>query len=203
MHEHAGAGEFGGDDPAVAPVVPWTAADEGTAAPCRCEAVEDDARRACTGATHQLERWDPRGDRCGVSSGSLIGCHDAGRHGAGRDWGSAMRLLVRLTDGTAEADLSVINADVEAALGIAAHPGLVGNRRTIASVIAEREKYALFALLAMREIHGLCHCASKREEGTHRCSRCVVRPSERRSTDTPARTPDRTRTRRQSRGANR
>src|SRR5947208_13800869 len=41
--------------------------------------------------------------------------------------------------GSAEADLAVVDANVEPAIGIAAHPGLVGDRGAIPPVVGQRE----------------------------------------------------------------
>src|SRR6476646_2012180 len=48
----------------------------------------------------------------------------------------------------AEADLAVVDAQVEAARRVVADPGLVGDWRAVASVVGQREQHALSALAA-------------------------------------------------------
>src|SRR5439155_17979500 len=50
--------------------------------------------------------------------------------------------LLRRADGTPVTQFAVIDADVEAAVGVAARPGLVGDRRAVATVVAEWEQRA-------------------------------------------------------------
>src|SRR5690554_3480226 len=63
------------------------------------------------------------------------------------------RLLVALTDRATEADLAVVDPDVEAALRIRADPGLVGDRRAVTTVVRERQHVPLSTLLAPWVIH--------------------------------------------------
>src|SRR5580765_46217 len=60
-------------------------------------------------------------------------------------------LLAREPDAAAEADLAVVDAKVEPAGRIAAHPGLVGDRRAVATVVRERQQNAVVALPALRK----------------------------------------------------
>jgi hypothetical protein len=46
-------------------------------------------------------------------------------------------LFVRVNDRPAEADLAVVDPDVEPTFRIITHPGLVRNRRPIAPIVAE------------------------------------------------------------------
>src|SRR5207247_4000051 len=55
-------------------------------------------------------------------------------------------------DAAAEADLTVVDPDVEPARGVAAHPGLVGDRRPIATVVRERQQHTIVALATLGEI---------------------------------------------------
>src|SRR5690242_15206430 len=55
-----------------------------------------------------------------------------------------------LLDHPAETDLAIINAQIEAAVGIGADPGFVGDWRTFAAVIGEWNQRPVAALLASR-----------------------------------------------------
>src|SRR5690348_12970646 len=66
--------------------------------------------------------------------------------------GSPGHLLVRLGECPPEADLSVVDPDVEPAIGIVAHPRLEDDRRTIAAVVTERKHGSLVALPARRQL---------------------------------------------------
>src|SRR5690606_7983682 len=77
-----------------------------------------------------------------------------------RGVGGGGRLLVALADGPAEADLAVVDPDVEPALGIGAHPRLVGDGRSIASVVRERQHLAVLTLPALRELSRRRHRSS-------------------------------------------
>src|SRR5215211_3984670 len=50
---------------------------------------------------------------------------------------NARRLLLRCADGAPVPELAVVDPDVEPALGVAAHPCLVGDGRPVAAVVAE------------------------------------------------------------------
>src|SRR5262245_53817570 len=66
--------------------------------------------------------------------------------------GSALRtLLAREPDTAAEADLAVVDAKVEPAGRIAAHPGLVRDGRSVATVVGERKQNSVVALPALRK----------------------------------------------------
>src|SRR2546430_16206661 len=56
-------------------------------------------------------------------------------------------LFEALADRAPERDLRVVNADVEPAVGVRAHPGLVGDRRAVTPVIRQRNEETLLALL--------------------------------------------------------
>jgi hypothetical protein len=77
-----------------------------------------------------------------------------GETAAGRPPHVAASLLfvVRRTHGPSEADLAVVDSQVEAAIRIAAHPRLVRDRRAIPAVVAERKERALATLPAHREL---------------------------------------------------
>src|SRR5580765_4602512 len=74
-----------------------------------------------------------------------------GRDGMGRDDGRGRRLLVALSDRPPEGDLAVIDAEIEAAVGIGTDPRLVRDRRALAPVVGERNQGTLRALLARRK----------------------------------------------------
>src|SRR5437773_11805424 len=61
------------------------------------------------------------------------------------------RLLAREPDAAAEADLAVVDAKVEPAGRIAAHPGLVCDRRAVPTVVRERQQNPVVALPALRK----------------------------------------------------
>src|SRR6185503_6705745 len=59
-----------------------------------------------------------------------------------------------LLDDAPEADLPVIDAQIEPALRVGAHPRLVGDRRAFAAVVGERNQRAVATLLAARPFDG-------------------------------------------------
>src|SRR2546426_5955848 len=61
-------------------------------------------------------------------------------------------LLAREADAAAQADLAVVDPKVEPAARIAAHPGLVGDGRSVAAVIGERKQNAIVALSALGKL---------------------------------------------------
>src|SRR6185312_3420745 len=67
--------------------------------------------------------------------------------------------FVRLADRPPEADLPVVNANVESAFGVVAHPCLVGNGRAFASIITERKHGSLAAFATVRQLAHI-HCSS-------------------------------------------
>src|SRR5687768_1373048 len=67
------------------------------------------------------------------------------------------RSLEALADGAAEADLAVVDADVEAAVGVGAHPRLVGDGGAFAAVVRQRHQDPLVALLALRVLAVVRH----------------------------------------------
>src|SRR5262245_623036 len=60
-------------------------------------------------------------------------------------------LLAREPDAAAEADLAVVDAKVEPASRIAAHPGLVRDGCSVAAVVGERQQNPVVALPALRK----------------------------------------------------
>src|SRR5437016_8590183 len=60
-------------------------------------------------------------------------------------------LLARESDAAAETDLAVVDAKVEPARRIAAHPGLVRDRRALATVVGKRQQNPVVALPALRK----------------------------------------------------
>src|SRR2546428_5002154 len=52
-----------------------------------------------------------------------------------------------MADRAQERDFPVVYADVEPAVGVRAHPGLVGDRRSVTAVIRQRNEETLLALL--------------------------------------------------------
>src|SRR6267142_597461 len=64
-----------------------------------------------------------------------------------------VRLLGGWTDRATQADLTVVDADVEAAGGIRTDPGLVRNRGAIPAVIRERYQHSNRTFTAIREIY--------------------------------------------------
>src|SRR5688500_11377201 len=70
-----------------------------------------------------------------------------------RGWG----LLVRNANGAAVAQLTVVDAEIEATLRVAAGPRLVGDRSAVASVIAERKQRPLPAFPAAWQLAHLVH----------------------------------------------
>src|SRR5215831_3714965 len=68
---------------------------------------------------------------------------------AGAWWAPAGGSLAGHPDLAAHADLAVVDPDVEAASRIAAHPRLVGDGRSVAPVVRERQQIALAALHAL------------------------------------------------------
>src|SRR5688500_10148613 len=94
-------------------------------------------------------------------------CEDinAKRRPGGAAVGSRARRAARASlvggpDRAAEAQLTVVDADVEPAVGVAADPGLVGDRCAIAAVVAHREQVAVAALSAGRKLDRLRHSPS-------------------------------------------
>src|SRR5665213_1162354 len=77
--------------------------------------------------------------------------------------------FVRLCDCAAEADLAVVDADVEAALGIAANPRLVHDRRPIAPVVAQRQHRTLLTFPAVRK-RIVLHAATPPHHDKTNCS---------------------------------
>src|SRR5689334_5834748 len=67
----------------------------------------------------------------------------------------AGRSLLRLPDRAPEADLAVVDPDVEAALRVAADPRLVGDRRAVAPIIRERQERSFATFPAVGELRGL------------------------------------------------
>src|SRR6185437_1629732 len=67
--------------------------------------------------------------------------------------------FVRLADRPPKADLAVVDANVETALGVVAHPRLVGDGRSFASIIAERKHGSLAAFATVRQLAHI-HCSS-------------------------------------------
>src|SRR5262245_13606719 len=65
------------------------------------------------------------------------------------------RLLAREPEPASEADLAVVDADIEAAVRVVADPRLVGDRRSVAAVVGQRQQDPLAALetLGKRELH--------------------------------------------------
>src|SRR6188474_803615 len=57
--------------------------------------------------------------------------------------------LGRDADGAAEADLAIVDTNVEAARRIAAHPRLVVDRGAVAPVVRQRQQHAVVALPAL------------------------------------------------------
>src|SRR6185369_4421378 len=62
-------------------------------------------------------------------------------------------LLGRDADPAPQADLTVVDADVEPATGIAAYPCLVGDGGPVAAVVGQREQHSVAALSAFRKAH--------------------------------------------------
>src|SRR6476661_8105071 len=69
-------------------------------------------------------------------------------------------LLLRRADHSSVAQLAVVDAEVEAALGIAAGPRLERDGSSVATVVAERQQEALAAFLAGRKLRGQVHWLS-------------------------------------------
>src|SRR5262245_42787063 len=59
---------------------------------------------------------------------------------------SRRRLLRGDADAASLADLAVVDANVETAVGVVAHPRLVGDRGAIATVVGERKQHPVVAL---------------------------------------------------------
>src|SRR6185312_9694766 len=105
--------------------------------------------------------------------------------------------FVRLADRPPEADLPVVNANVESAFGVVAHPCLVGNGRAFASIITERKHGSLAAFATVRQLAHI-HCSSPPPVRHSEPARALARltRSRPRSRDTPGQRPGRSRTRR-------
>src|SRR3712207_4936330 len=97
--------------------------------------------------------------RCGVGRKSETPTAESA--GGAKNYRTRFRSLVALADGAAEADLSVVDADVEAAVRVGADPRLVGDRRAVAAVVGQRYEQSLVALAALgillviRHVHPL------------------------------------------------
>src|SRR5262245_56937589 len=63
-----------------------------------------------------------------------------------------VRLLRGDSDFAPQADLAVVDADVESARGIAADPCLVGDGRTVAPIVRQREQHSVLALATLGKI---------------------------------------------------
>src|SRR5689334_23105206 len=106
---------------------------------------------------HQGARRRPGADRGRVPrSGAFSGHHSHG-HGSSP---FSRALLVRLSERPAEIDLAVIDADVEATLGIAAYPCLVRDGSAIPAVVAHRQEFAVSAFSTLRQLDVLHHKSS-------------------------------------------
>src|SRR5262245_34309624 len=78
----------------------------------------------------------------------------AAKAATGAAWGwERSELLGGRADHPTETDLAIVDADIEAAARIGAHPGLVGNARPFTTVVRERNQYPRPALHALREPH--------------------------------------------------
>src|SRR5687768_8467480 len=74
--------------------------------------------------------------------------------------GSLHSSLVTLPDRTAEADLAVVDSNVESAFRIRANPRLVCDRCTITAIVGQRQHVAAATFSTVRELHArLAHCA--------------------------------------------
>src|SRR5262245_5123640 len=89
-------------------------------------------------------------DCSGVRMGSMGGGH--GPAGLTADRRRLRGSLVALADRPSEADLAVVDPEVEAAIGIGADPGLVGDRGPFATVVGEGDEAALRAFQACRPL---------------------------------------------------
>src|SRR5215831_6132653 len=56
-------------------------------------------------------------------------------------------------DGAAQTDLAVVDAKIETARRVVAHPRLVRDRRAVATVVGERQQHAFVALHALGKAH--------------------------------------------------
>src|SRR5580765_7975785 len=61
----------------------------------------------------------------------------------------SVKSLARRRDGAADADLAVVDAQIESAGRVVAHPGIVGDGRAVATVIGEWQQHAFVALHAL------------------------------------------------------
>ena len=95
----------------------------------------DLGRRRGAGPLHQCARGDPRRDRGCVARRRLCAGDDADEIAHDDVDG----LLLRGPDGSAVAQLTVVDSNIETAVGIATGPGLVFDRGAVASVVAERK----------------------------------------------------------------
>src|SRR6185437_6553999 len=105
--------------------------------------------------------------------------------------------FVRLADRPPKADLAVVDANVETAFGVVAHPRLVGDGRSFASIIADRKHGSLAAFATVRQLAHI-HCSSPPPVRHSEPARALARltRSRPRSRDTPGQRPGRSRTRR-------
>ena len=62
---------------------------------------------------------------------------------------------MRLSELATEVYFAVVDANVEAALRVAAHPCLVGDGRAVPSIIAHGQEFPVSALAAFRQLDGL------------------------------------------------
>src|SRR5215471_16268174 len=62
-------------------------------------------------------------------------------------------LLAGRTDGAAETDFAVVDANVETAGGIGANPGFVGDRSAVPAVVRKWDEHSRRALSALRKLH--------------------------------------------------
>ena len=142
-----GGRERARDDPCVAAIVPGAGENEdaressrsrkrsaisaAAAAPARCMSARDGT---------------PARDRRRVARRRLRAGDDADERTHG--FAVTRRLFLRGADGAAVTQLAVVDADIEPAFRIAARPGLVGDRRTVTAVVAQREQGSGVALAA-------------------------------------------------------
>src|SRR5688500_9724793 len=101
------------------------------AAPERCITARD-------GMPASIERRSAAADCAAVTTRALT---------------TAGELLVRLAERPTDRDLAVVDSEVEATLRVVADPGLVGDRRAVAPIIAQRkERSFTLALPAQRQL---------------------------------------------------
>src|SRR5690606_6691270 len=98
------------------------------------------------------------------SRGGRDACVGAGKKNAhdsflvGTDPGHL--LLVTLADRPSEADLAIIDADIEAAFGADADPRLEGDRGPVTSVVRKWHELAVIAFAALGELEIRHHLSS-------------------------------------------